>query len=202
MATLRQMNRLVADSSISSADRQRQYADQAAHLDSTVHALNAIDLTSPLAKEVIGGLVNRTETTGQRVALEQVQRSVELFGEDLHNKAKDMRRGSDLPEVPVFVPISAGTAVVDYANEVPMGWVMAIGLDFIPLGLLFLWVTVCRDNRVVVHPRSPYGIQYETVYAGPPARALTTEKPLRDDGYRPNGKLPPPDANDQPQWHA
>ena len=145
---LQRMGRLVADTSIPSDERQRQYADLTTRLADTVQSLNSADLTISL-DGLVGGWVIRKQsiTADQRATIDDVQRSVKLLAEDIKKEAFAMRKGDAMPQVPAFVPLSAGMAVVKYAADVPMGWGIALGLDILPFLLLVTAMLTDLERR-------------------------------------------------------
>lgn len=95
---------------------------------STISDLNAVDITGNVANT---GIVNFT--TGTK-GVSQVA------DDELTSKVQQTAASIDTTPipVPVFVPTSQATAIVDRAGDVPLAWIMAISFDFLPFALLVL----------------------------------------------------------------
>lgn len=128
----------------------------------------------------------QAKTSDQKAAIADLRHDTDQFEQDLLAKSHAIREQTGTPTIPPFRVISPGIAVIQYASELPMGWGIAIGLDWLIYLLLIASVICWLDLRTPYRPPASFGVAHEELHDAPPDLHRMT---AGADAARGTGKL-------------
>lgn len=195
---LSDMQRLVADSSVAHEDRQRRFAELAGKLLGNIEAIRATDVAAPVVSLVTGNVSSRPRTQADKEKIDEARRSLEALIARIREDGERIVSDVEIERIPPFSPVNPGVAVLRYYDEVKAGWGMAIGIDLLPLILLFIfyhnWRTVRRIHDINEYE---WGQQRPAEHLEPPISPTPASAPVPPAESGPK-EVPPHTANHAP----
>lgn len=180
LSYLSSMQHIVADSTESHELRQRKFADLAGKFLDLVESLQSLDFIAPLSSLSNSSIPYTSRNRQHQIAINDAQRTLSKDISKIQIEGEKIKRDFDFEKIKPFSPINPGIAVIKYYEDIKAGWAMAIGLDVMPLLLLFILYFNWQNVRKRHDPTSyDWGRPGDSEHTEPPLPPVEVTLPQK-----------------------